>query len=165
MGPLVGIEERQHREHPTVILVGGRQLELRQDAADMLFDGALADKQPMGDSAVRTAFGHEREHLPLSCGEHRERVGPMLLAQQLLNEDGVDHGTAERDPFKSIDKILDLQDPALEQIADAVAAPEKVDRGLDLNVPREEQDSDLGELAANRARYIDALKEIGRAHV
>src|ERR1039458_9001736 len=130
----------------------------------MLFDGALADKQTMGDSGVRATFGHQRENLPLSCGEHSERVGATLLAQQFLDEDGVDHGAPERDPFEGIDEIVDLYDPAFEQIADALAALQKVDRGLQLNVRRQEQDSDLGEFAANLTRDIDALKSVGRRH-
>jgi hypothetical protein len=57
MGPLVGIEERQLRQHPTVVLVGGGQLEIRQDAAGMLFDGTLADPQPVGDSRAAATGG------------------------------------------------------------------------------------------------------------
>ena len=53
-----GIQEHEHREHPTVVIVGCGQLELGQNASDMLFDGTLADKQPIGDSAVRAALGH-----------------------------------------------------------------------------------------------------------
>jgi hypothetical protein len=81
-----------------------------------------------------------------------------LLGQQFLDDGGVDHGAAECDPFEGVDKILDPYDPALEQIADAVAAAQEVDRRLDLNVRRQEQDPDLRELAANRARDIDAFK-------
>jgi hypothetical protein len=65
---------RRERPHPGAKL-GRGQLELGQDAADMLFDGALADPQPMGDPVVRAAFGHERQDLPLPRGEHGERVG------------------------------------------------------------------------------------------
>ena len=109
-------------------------------------------------------LGHQRQNLPRSCGEHGERVGATLLAQKFLDEDGIDHGPAERDPFEGVDEILDPEDPALEQIADALTALQKVNRGLQLNVRRQEQDPDLGKLAANYPRDIDALKGVGRRH-
>ena len=46
-----GLEEAQHGQHPPVVLLGDREVELGEDVGDVLLDGALADDQRVGDGA------------------------------------------------------------------------------------------------------------------
>src|SRR5580704_19517554 len=47
-----GIKEPQDGQHPPVLGVALGQVKLGQDAADVLFDGALGDVDPAGDPRV-----------------------------------------------------------------------------------------------------------------
>src|SRR4029078_9678439 len=44
----------------------GRQLELEEDVADVTIDRALADRELLGDRAIRLSLRHEIYHLELS---------------------------------------------------------------------------------------------------
>ena len=55
----------QDREHAAVVLVGGGQAELREDVADVLLDGLVADDELPGDRRVGPSLGHQRQHLAL----------------------------------------------------------------------------------------------------
>jgi hypothetical protein len=41
----MGLQERDHREDPAVVVAGLRQLGVGEDAAHVLLDGALGDPQ------------------------------------------------------------------------------------------------------------------------
>lgn len=49
-----------------MIVACRRQVELREDAPNVLLDRAFSDEEAMRDTAVGSAFGHQREHLPLA---------------------------------------------------------------------------------------------------
>ena len=115
-------------------VIGGRQLELGEDAPDVLLDRPFADPQLMRYPAVGTPFGDQRQDFPLAVGEHAQRVDPVLLPEQFLHQDRIYHGTASRYPLKRIDQVLHFRDPRLQQIADAVSAAEEVNGGIDLDM-------------------------------
>ena len=60
------LQEREHGEHPTVVVGAGRDPELVEDARDVLLHAALGDLQPLGDALVGAALGHQLEHLALA---------------------------------------------------------------------------------------------------
>jgi hypothetical protein len=130
----VNVEEGQDGQDPAMNVIGGRQLEFREDAPDVLLDRSFADPQLMRYPAVGTAFGDQRQDLPLTVGEHAQRVDPVLLAEQFLHQDRVYHGAASRYPLERVDQVLHLRDPRLQEIADAVSAAEEVNGGFDLDV-------------------------------
>ena len=47
-----GIEVGQDGQHPAVVVVGGGQIELAEDAGDVLGDGTVTEKQPLADGGV-----------------------------------------------------------------------------------------------------------------
>jgi hypothetical protein len=58
-----------------VVGVGGGQVQLGEDVADVLLDRAGADPQGLGDAVVGAALGHQLEDLQLAGGEAVQRVG------------------------------------------------------------------------------------------
>src|SRR5262249_25473145 len=71
---------------------------------------------------------------------------------------------ASVDALERVDDVVRAHDPVLEQVSDALAALEEVDRGLDLDMRREEEDPDLRELSANRASGVEAFPRVCRRH-
>lgn len=58
-GPALNVLQiAQRRGDPAVRQVGGRRVELRENAADVLVRGTLGDEQPLGDGGVPEALGH-----------------------------------------------------------------------------------------------------------
>src|ERR1700691_836772 len=53
-----GFKEPEDRYHSPVLGFALRQVELGQDAADVLLHRALGDEYPAGDASVRRALGH-----------------------------------------------------------------------------------------------------------
>jgi hypothetical protein len=62
----LGAEIREHREDAVVILGGGREAQLPEDARHVLLDGAFGDDEPLGDARVRASLGHQLEDLALA---------------------------------------------------------------------------------------------------
>lgn len=58
-------EKGEHRTYTSVVSLGGRQLELPEDALHMRFHGAFADGQFLSDGAVAQTVGHQRKNFPL----------------------------------------------------------------------------------------------------
>src|SRR5215210_4815976 len=67
-------EEGEHREHAAVILGGGGEPQLPEDAGDVLLYGTLRDDEALCDGVVRLSFGHQLEHLALARRQRVERV-------------------------------------------------------------------------------------------
>ena len=57
-------------------------IELAQDAPDVLDDGVLGDHEPLGDALVGMAGGHQRQHVTLARGELVERPAPVATEQR-----------------------------------------------------------------------------------
>ena len=58
-------------------MVVGRllELELHEDIVNVGFDRLVADKEPSGDRAVRSTFGHQAQHFVFTLGQFTQRVG------------------------------------------------------------------------------------------
>jgi hypothetical protein len=63
-----GVEKRDDRADPTMVVVGLCQAEFGENAANVLFHGALGHPQPPANAGVRTALGHQLEHLEFARG-------------------------------------------------------------------------------------------------
>src|SRR4030088_2609324 len=73
------LEPPQHREDATMVLLAQRQIELGEDAVDVLLNRARGDRQAFCDRRVRTPLGHEAEDLalaPREAVERRSLAGP-----------------------------------------------------------------------------------------
>src|SRR5262249_16429465 len=63
---LRGAQVREHGEHPAVVVVAGREIELGEDARHVLLDCAQGHEQPLCDRLVGAPFGHQLQHLALA---------------------------------------------------------------------------------------------------
>lgn len=55
---LMGTKINQDGEHTAMVLIGVWQMQLCQDAPDVLFDGPFTDVEPLGDPAVRSPLSN-----------------------------------------------------------------------------------------------------------
>src|SRR5271154_1036425 len=62
------VEEREDCEHASVTLVAYGQVELCEDAADVLLDGTVGDDEPSCDPPVGAALGHATADLKFTRG-------------------------------------------------------------------------------------------------
>ena len=80
------------------MILGRRgEVELEEDARDVLLGGAWRDEEPVGDRLVRATLGHELEHLALTRSQERERIVPTASAEELGDDGGVESGAPFRD--------------------------------------------------------------------
>ena len=158
-------EVREHGEHATVVVRGRRQPELREDARDVLLDGAERDEQALRDRLVGAALGHQPEHLALAGGQLVERVVGALAPDELAHDGRIERRAAVRDAAHGRAELLEVGDPVLEEVADALGARlEQRHRVAGLDVLREEQDADVGMPLADLARCDEPLVGVRRRH-
>jgi len=65
-GRSASLQEGDDRTDAAVIVAGLGQVELGQDAAHVLLDGALGDPQSAGDARIGAALCHQCQHLELA---------------------------------------------------------------------------------------------------
>src|SRR6185503_3109666 len=61
----------------------GRQVELREDVAQVSSDRLLAEDEVSGDGTIRSAGRHQPEHLDLTSGQTADRPHPALAGQRV----------------------------------------------------------------------------------
>ena len=88
----------QHGAHPAMLGALGDDVELAEDGGHVLFHRRFADGQGRSDTDVRLAFGHHREHGPLTGREMTQQVIPAIAAQHAPHDRGVKRGPPSRDP-------------------------------------------------------------------
>src|SRR5690606_8998070 len=139
------LQPPQHGEHPAVVVLGGGQVQLHEDVADVLLDGALAHHQLAGDGGVGAALGHEAEHLALAGRQPVERVAPAGAGQQLGDDLGVERRAAGADPAHGLQELGHVGDAVLQEVAEAggVVGQQLAGVGL-LDVLGEDEDADAG---------------------
>jgi len=106
----------------------------------VLLDRSLGHPQRVRDSRVRTPFGHQRQHLALSCAEDVQWVFDPPGGDELLHERRVDDRSALDHPLQRLHELPHVRDAALQQVAGALAAREQVHRLFDLGVSRQNKD-------------------------
>ena len=74
----------QHGQHPAMVVLGPVQPQLGEDVRDVALHGLQADRQAVGDRAVRASLGHQRQHVALPLGQRGQRVGSRLAGHQVL---------------------------------------------------------------------------------
>ena len=146
-------QEGEHRQHPAVVIVAGRQVELGEDVRHVLLDRARRDHHLARDRGVGPALGDQLEHLALARRECVELavLGPVARRRSARDDLAIERGAAGRDPLDRVDERPDLADPLLEQVADAALAGRQQLAGVDrLDVLGEDQDAEAW--MARRAR-------------
>src|SRR3954447_20370596 len=123
--PLVRLlipQKCQDGQDPAMVVARGSQVELREDARDVLLDRPQGDEHALSDRLVRAALGHQLEHLALAWCQRIERVVRAMAPDELA-----DHGRVERratlaDAANRRGELLQVGDPILEQVADPLSA-------------------------------------------
>jgi EmrB/QacA subfamily drug resistance transporter len=115
----LGAQVGEDGQNPPVVGVGLDEPELAEDVLDVLLDRALGDVERSGDGVVGAAFSHEGENLPFA---RRKRVEPLVApaaGEKLAHHFGIEHGPARGDRADRRNKVADIGDAVLEQVADA----------------------------------------------
>ena len=98
-------------------------------------------------------------------GQRVERAVVAAAAEHLGDDLGVEDRAAVVDTPHRVDEAVDLGDPVLEQVADALAARgQQVDRVVLLDVLREDEDPGLRQLLADRRRRPQAVVGVVGGH-
>ena len=151
--------------------VGRRQVELGEDVADVLLDGALVHDEGLGDGGVGEAFGHVAEHLALARRERGERVAPAGAGEQLGHDLGIEGGAALPHPAHGGEELADVGDAVLEQVAEPAGvavvpalAGEQLGGVALLDVLGQDEDADGGPALADLQRGTEAVVGVRRRH-
>jgi hypothetical protein len=88
-------------------------------------------------------LGHERQHLALARAEVVEWILEAARGDELPHERRVDHRAAVDDAIEVLEEVVDVGDPALQQVTGSLAAGEQIHRVIDLGVGGEDEDRDL----------------------
>ena len=163
--PQARLQVPQHREHPPVVLRGGREVELGEDRGDVLLDRALGDHERRGDRGVGAALGHQPEHLALARGQRLERVLAAAAAEQQRDDLGVERRAAAGDAADGVGEGVDVGDAVLEQVAGALRRlRQQLERVGLLDVLREHEHADAGVLGADLVRRAQPLVGVRGRH-
>jgi len=93
-----------------------------------------------------------------------ERVLHPPGRDELTHQGGIHDGAALHDPLQRLRELRDVGDPALQQIAAALAAREQLHCVLDLDVGREDDHADLRKLLLDGVRRDEAFGRVRRRH-
>ncbi len=99
-----------------------------------------------------------------SRGEAAEGIVEALGGDELLDEAGIDDGASFDDVADGVEEVVHVGDPALEQVADPVAAGEEFHGVVHLHVGGEDQYAHVGELAADDEGGVETLGGAGGRH-
>lgn len=140
------------------MVVGRRgEVELREDARHVLFDGAQCDEHPVRDRLIRATLGDQLHHLSLARGERIEGIIGTSPSEELAHDVGVERRASFTHAAYSRGELLEIRDPVLQQVTDAVRAVfEQPDRICGLDVLGEDEDAGVGEALADRPRGTTA---------
>src|SRR3954451_4447758 len=103
-----------------MVVLGRGQVQLREDAGDVLLHGPLGDDERLGDAVVGTALRHVTEDLSLARAECRQRVLPPTAPDEARDDFGIECRAAFPDPTHAVNEAVDVRDAVLQQIADAL---------------------------------------------
>src|SRR5712691_9916497 len=107
--------------------LGRIELELVEDARDVLLHRCLADKERLSYAAVGLALRHRRQHIALACAEPVKRAVALAAAEHTSDDLRVERAAAPGDPGDRVDEALDITHALFEQVADSLGAlPDQV---------------------------------------
>src|SRR6185369_2538164 len=155
---LAGIIELEVGQHDADAPVVGRlrRYELHEDAVDVPLDGRLLETEAPRDACVRTARGHQPEHVVLP---RAQPVEPVSARREFPDERLLDDRAPGTDARERLEEAVDLDDAALQQVADARTVPEQIQRTY-LYVCREQEDCRPRKLVADDERGIQAFGRV-----
>ena len=139
-----------------MFLVGVGELELGEDAVDVLFDGVLADTERPGDALLLLPLCRQREDFALALAQGVEGVvvapGPV---DELGDDGGVENGAALGDSADARGELVEGGEAVLEQVADAFGAVlDQLEGVAWLEVLGEDDDADARPAGADLARRV-----------
>src|SRR4051794_34654483 len=111
-----------------------RQVELGQDAANVLLDGAFGHEDPTRDAGVGRALGHKGQDLSFAWRQGFEWITAPVCPYELLHQRWVDDRSARGYPLHRVDELAYVGYPTLQQIADSLPAGQQIHRLIDLDV-------------------------------
>ncbi|MBV9449910.1 MAG: hypothetical protein JO345_28865 [Streptosporangiaceae bacterium] len=130
----------------------------------MLLDRAFGHPEFLRDPAVGAPLRHQRQHLTFPGRQHVERVVQAAGRDEFGDESGIDDRAAPHQALERPDEIVDVDDPALEQVAASLATGQEVHRMLDLHVRGQDEDGDAGEIQADLASRVETLGGMAGRH-
>src|SRR4051812_8326455 len=156
---------REHRKHAPVVVRRVRQAELAEDARHVLLDRPLRDAERLRDGAVRAPLGHQLERLALALGQAAERVGAARPPHQVAHHLRVERRAAARDAVHRLDEAVDIADPVLQEVADALGrVGEQRLRVGGLDVLRQHEHAEPGLSRAQEDRRAQAVVLVAGRH-
>ena len=82
----------------------------------------IGHEHALGDRLVRAALGHQLEHLALARSQLGQRVVAPAAADELRDDRRIERRAALGDAANRGRELVDVGDPVLEQVADALGA-------------------------------------------
>ena len=161
---LARFEKPDHGEHAAVVVVGLGEAELDEDAVHVLFDRPFGDPQAARDpgvlrpSAISASTSRSREVMPASGSS------AMRAASNSTTSDGSTTELPRPRRSNAVEELVDVRDPALQEVAGSLAAREQRGRVLDLDVGREDEDRDLRELVPDHLGRPQTFGGMVRGH-
>lgn len=119
-------------ENAAIVVVGGHEVEFREDIRCVLGDDLLADAEPPGDGGVGAALRHQSEHVPFPCGEPPQGGVGGVARQELRHHIGVHRAAARGHAAHAVDELAAVEDAVLEQIADPARTVRQQLTGVEL---------------------------------
>ncbi len=154
----LGVEVGEHGQDAAIVILGGRQAQLGEDAGAVLADGLLRDEQPLGDSPVGAALRHQLQHLALPGGERGDRLVALAPGHEPGDDLRVEHRAAARHGADRVGEPVVVEHPVLQQVADRPGLVGEELAGVKLlDVLREHEDRQARDLAARLDRRLEAL--------
>src|SRR3954453_3562301 len=148
-----------------MVCPGRGQVQLREDARDVLLHGPLGDDERLGDAVVGTALRHMTEDLSLARAECRKRVLPPTAPDEACDDFGIECRAAFPDPTHAVNEALDVRDAVLEQVADALrVVGQQLERVGLLDVLREHEHAGLRLLGTDGRGRPQTLVGLRRRH-
>src|SRR6187455_670776 len=158
-----GAKVREHREDAAVP-IDAAHVELAEDRAHVRLDGSLRQPELLRDPRVRAALRHQPEHLALARRQLVERVVAGLGDEELLDDLRVERAAAAAHTRCRLEELVDVQDAVLQEVAEAAARADELDRVVRLDVLREHEDGRLRVPLPDLGGRAHALVLVRRRH-
>jgi hypothetical protein len=100
-----------------MVVLRRRDMQLHEDALDVLLDRALGDEEPLGDGTIGPALGHGSEDLTLAVGEVVDWIvtGPST-PDQLSHDRRIEGRPSLADAMHRIRELVQVGNAVLQQV-------------------------------------------------